>query len=235
VVGGFLFGIGAAANGGCAFSILTHLAMGDLGAGFALLGLGLGFALHALWIGPLLPVPQPSPLARPRSWSLALLAILWTWVAWEALRLWRHRPGDLIGRIMAVIGLAGGALYILHGPGMYTAALAQGTAWAAQVGPAPSAMPPLLFLAVLVGVVLGVGARNRSQPRRLTRAAVARGLAGGVLMSAGAALVPGGNDALVLHALPGLVLHAALAYGAMVAGIGCMLLASWVLHGLRQS
>ena len=36
-VGGFLFGIGAALNGGCAFSTLTHLAMGNLGAGFALL------------------------------------------------------------------------------------------------------------------------------------------------------------------------------------------------------
>jgi hypothetical protein len=66
VVGGFLFGIGAVVNGGCAVSTLTQLAMGDLGAGFALLGLGLGFALHELWIGPLLriPLPRSSPLPK---------------------------------------------------------------------------------------------------------------------------------------------------------------------------
>jgi hypothetical protein len=53
-------------------------------------------------------------------------------------------------------------------------------------------------------------------------------------MGAGAALVPGGNDALVLHALPGLVPHTALAYAAMVAGIGCALLWSRALRHTRQ-
>src|SRR3712207_182179 len=153
-VGGFLFGIGAAVNGGCAFSTLTHLAMGDLGAGFALLGLGLGFALHELWIGPLLPMPlpRPSPLAQPEPWSLVLLAAVWAWAAWEAMRLWRRAPGGRTGCVMAAIGLAGGVLYVMHGPWMYTAALAQGTAWAARVGPAPTALSPVLFLAVLAEI-----------------------------------------------------------------------------------
>ena len=61
--GGFLFGVGAALNGGCAFSTVSHLAAGDLGAGFALLGLGFGFALHDAGIGPLLPTPEPQPSA----------------------------------------------------------------------------------------------------------------------------------------------------------------------------
>jgi uncharacterized protein len=119
-VGGFLFGIGAVINGGCAFSTLTHLAMGDLGAGFALLGLGLGFSLHGLWIGLLLPVPLPwpSPLAQPEPWSLALLAAVWIWAAWEVIRLWRRAPEDRTGWVMAAIGLAGGVLYVLHGPWM---------------------------------------------------------------------------------------------------------------------
>jgi len=66
----------------------------------------------------------------------------------------------------------------------------------------------------------------------MTWTVVERGLAGGALVGTGAALVPGGNDALALHALPGLVPHAALAYAAMVAGIGCTLLSSQVLHDL---
>ena len=43
-------------------------------------------------------------------------------------------------------------------------------------------------------------------------------------------MVPGGNDALVLHALPALQPHAALAYAALVAGAACALL---LLRALR--
>ena len=44
--GGFLFGVGAVLNGGCAFSTVSHLGAGDFGQFSTLLGLGLGFALH---------------------------------------------------------------------------------------------------------------------------------------------------------------------------------------------
>ncbi len=57
-------------------------------------------------------------------------------------------------------------------------------------------------------------------------------MAGGTLMGAGAALVPGGNDAPVLHALPALLPQAALAYAALVAGAACTLL---LLRALRDS
>ena len=44
-------------------------------------------------------------------------------------------------------------------------------------------------------------------------------LVGGLLMGLGAAMVPGGNDVLVLHSIPGLSPHALPAYVAMIAGI----------------
>jgi hypothetical protein len=229
--------MGAAVSGGCAFSTVSHLGAGDLGAGFVLFGLGLGFGLQEMWIGPLLrpSAPAPSPLAQPEPWSLALLAGAWLWAVREALRLSRLAPGARIHRAMAVIGLAGGALYALHGPWVYTAGLAQGVAWAARVGlEVPSALTLLLFLAVLAGAVLAARVRNRFLLRWPTRSTAARGLVGGLLMGAGAAVVPGGNDALVLHALPGLASHAALAYAALVAGIGCTLLGARALRGMRR-
>jgi uncharacterized protein len=234
LVGGFLFGMGAAVNGGCAFSTVSHLAAGDLGAGFAMLGLGLGFALHEAAIGPLLPAPAPRPsaLAHGGPWAVLIFAAAGVWAVREAVRL-ANGPGVRVGRAMAAIGLAGGALYALHGPWVYTAGLAQGVAWAARGGPAPSGLIPLLFLGVLGGAALAARVRGRLRLRGATRLAVARGLGGGALMGAGAALVPGGNDALVLHALPALATHAALAYAALVCGAGTTLLTARVLRRLR--
>jgi uncharacterized protein len=233
--GGFLFGVGAALNGGCAFSTVSHLAAGDLGAGFALLGLGFGFALHDAGIGPLLPTPEPRPsaFAHAGPWAVALLAAVWVWAAREAVRLTRPGPGARTDRAVAAIGLAGGTLYALHGSWVYTAGLSQSAAWATRVGPIPSALIPLLFLGVLAGAALAARMRGRFRLRRPTRLAVARGLGGGTLMGAGAALVPGGNDALVLHALPALAPHAALAYAALTAGAGTALLAGRALRRVR--
>jgi hypothetical protein len=233
--GGLLFGVGAAINGGCAFSTVTHLGAGNLSAGLAIVGLGLGFGQHDLWIGPLLPAPTPgpSPLTHVGSWSVVLMATGWAWALHEALRLRRPLSGARVDRAMAAIGLAGGLLYALHGSWTYTAGLAQSAAWAMQVGPVPSALIPLLFLAVLAGAVCAACARNRFRLRWPTRHGAARSLAGGVLMGTGAALVPGGNDALVLHALPSLAPHAPLAYAALTVGAGATLLAIRALPRVR--
>jgi uncharacterized protein len=224
--GGFLFGVGAALNAGCAFSTVTHLGAGDLNQVFALLGLGLGFALHDSWTGPLMPsaAPPSGLLARPEPWSLALLAAAWIWAAREAVRLRHPAPSACTGRAMVAIALAGGALYLLHGPWMYTAGLAQTVAWAARGGPAPSALPLLLFAGTLAGATVAASVGGRFRPRRPRLGPALRGLVGGALMGAGAALVPGGNDALVLHALPALLPHAALAYACLVAGAAFTLL-----------
>jgi uncharacterized membrane protein YedE/YeeE len=235
--GGFLFGVGAALNGGCAFSTVSHLGAGDFGQVFALLGLGLGFALHGLWIGPLVPpaaLLPPDALARPEAWSLALLAAAWLWAAREASRLRRPAPDTGADRMMAVVALASGALYVLHGPWVYTAGLAQGAAWAARVGPAPSALLPLLFAGTLAGAVLAAWKRGRLRPRRPEPRPAMLGLVGGVLMGVGAALVPGGNDALILHALPALLPHAAMAYAALVAGAACTLALLRIRRGFGQ-
>lgn len=227
-VGGLLFGIGAALNGGCAFSTVTHIGAGDLGKAFALPGLGLGFAVHDLWAASLLPasMPRPGPLAQPEPWSLALLAAVWVWAAREAVRLARPAAAGTrrSDRAFAAIALGSAALQILHGPWAYTAGLEQSAAWAIGAGPAPSTSIPLLFAGLFAGAVLAARRSGRARLRWPTRAAALGSLAGGVLMGAGAALVPGGNDALVLHALPGLLPHAALAYASLVAGAAATLL-----------
>ncbi len=50
-------------------------------------------------------------------------------------------------------------------------------------------------------------------------------------MGFGAALVPGSNDVLILHAIPGLSPHAPPAYAAMVIGIALPLMLLRVIQG----
>ena len=56
---------------------------------------------------------------------------------------------------------------------------------------------------------------------------------GGILMGAGGALVPGGNDTLILVLIPNLSLQAIASYLALLAGIACVLLSMRVARGVR--
>ena len=58
-----------------------------------------------------------------------------------------------------------------------------------------------------------------------------RHLIGGTLMGAGAVLIPGGNDTLILDSLPGLSPHAIPAFVALLFGIGVTLLLMRLLTG----
>lgn len=52
---------------------------------------------------------------------------------------------------------------------------------------------------------------------------MAKRLLGGTIMGIAATMVPGGNDVLILHALPALSPHAPVAYAALVAGAAAAL------------
>lgn len=237
--GGFVFGLGAATNGGCAFSTVSDLGAGDLAAPAAFVGIGFGFFFHGQYVAPvlLMRVPSPSPLIRPEPWSVALLLAAAAWAAFETRALLRQPRGrrQEIGAAMAAIGVAGGVLYALHGPWVYTVALAEGAAWAARVGPAPSALVPSLFAALAAGAALSAWTRGRFALRPPGAVAAARRFAGGAMMGAGATLVPGGNDVLIMHALPGLAFHAPLAYAALVAGVAAVVFAARIARRSRNA
>jgi uncharacterized membrane protein YedE/YeeE len=80
IAGGFLFGVGAAINGGCAFSTLGHLANGNLWMLTTLFGFGLGVAglfITAPMIGPsqaptvlLFKAPKTLTIALPKAFPV---------------------------------------------------------------------------------------------------------------------------------------------------------------------
>lgn len=242
--GAFVFGIGAAINGGCSLSTLQRLADGDLSMLATLAAFVVG-VLAATGIA----AQFGGALGQATSfWQgghalvLPLLLLLWLWVLLEAIRLWRSSaavagvrdrllaPAYRLSSAAALLGIAAGLLYSLQGAWSYSNYLrAEAASWRSDA-PLPSAIQALLAIAMLAGMLASswqrrsfvLGTHWRQWPRRV---------AGGVLMGIGAALVPGGNDTLILAAIPTASAWALASYFALIAGVAATLLAMRMTMG----
>ena len=249
LLGGFIFGVGAALNRGCAFSLLSRLANGEAAMLLALTGFCLGVvAARPVAESYLLPPGEVLAPAYDATtfWLPAALAALGLAAAWETVRLWRTRPaseawpalllapGYRLSTAAALLGIGNGALYALHGSWAYTSTLG---GWAESLvtgGPAPDRLHWALAGALVLGAVASAWQRGSFQPDWRPSTAWLASAGGGTLMGFGTALAPGGNDALIQHHIPGLSPHALPAYGAMLLGIAMALaIMRWATGGMR--
>jgi uncharacterized membrane protein YedE/YeeE len=246
LVGGLLFGMGAALNKGCAFSTLSRLGDGNLSMLVTLAGFCAGIYSHAR-LSDAYTLPQgtllESAYTTPTIWTIGLLGALWLWVIWEIARLWRTRrprvPWWVLARsdryrlstAAAVIGVSNALLYALHGTWAYTGTISQEIRHVATGDAGSSVIQWGLFAAVLFG--MGWSSWRRHSFRLIWRPSLswAMSFPAGLLMGLGAALVPGSNDVLILHAIPGLSPHALPAYLGMLAGIALPLVLMRVTQG----
>jgi uncharacterized membrane protein YedE/YeeE len=154
LTGGFVFGVGAAVNGGCALGTLGRLGSGELRMLFTLFG------------------------------------------SWAYTRTARTAVNHVI-----------------------------------MDRPAPQLLYWLLFAAVLAGVVLSSLTNKSFVFDGRIRLNWLLNVLGGILMGVGATLIPGGNDALILHSIPGGSPHALPAYGALLVGTAAGLMVVRALGG----
>jgi hypothetical protein len=247
LLGGFTFGVGAAMNGACVYSTMARLADGEGAMLTTVVGFGFGIVgfvalLDAGWL------TRPSP-------SMPRFALLIGWTAgiamlgfavYEATRLWRTRPRELrahelvlakqyrLSTAAMLIGLAAGLMYLIVGPYGYATTLQQGVESLLGRRTSPEAVRWILLGAALAGMLASTLQRRsfrldwRPQRRWLMN------LAGGALMGLGVALAPGGNDSLVLYAIPTLSPHALPTYAALALGIAAGLLAIRRLLGIEM-
>ena len=75
------------------------------------------------------------------------------------------------------------------------------------------------WITTIAGAVAAAHRRKRWRPQRVTVSDAAKTTIGGFLMGLGAAVIPGGNDGLILAALPALSVGGAVAYVVMLATI----------------
>lgn len=237
LIGGFLFGAGAAVNGGCSFSTLQRLADGEVWMLATLVGYCAGAAgWYAIDSAFAIAAAQPvsSFPAEQGPWPL-LLGLLWAWGAWELVRLWRERPRGIgiwqlvsadpyrLSAAALVIGISGGALYILHGSWTYTNTLRHEAAFLLGTESAPRVFQGLLFLALFLGMAFSSWRRGSF---RLRAQPAGNGLChvlGGLLMGFGGAVIPGGNDTLILTGIPAFSTQALAIYLALLAGVASVL------------
>ena len=84
---------------------------------------------------------------------------------------------------------------------------------------------------MLAGVALSAWQRGSFRLDWRPSLSWAGNLAGGLLMGLGAGMAAGGNDVLLLHAIPALSLHALPAYMALIAGIAFVLVVDRLIRG----
>ncbi|SDB14467.1 YeeE/YedE thiosulfate transporter family protein [Bauldia litoralis] len=233
VAGGFLFGAGAGINGACAYSTMTRLMDGEGRMAATVIGFTIGIVVFTMLIDAgriAAPIPAQPDVDRLVDWAAFIVVGLGVLAAYEMLRLWRSRPKDasVASLILArqyrlstaalLIGLAGATIFLLFGSAGYTSTfevVIQGLFGKT----APATGRWLLLLAVLGGMLTSSLERRSFSLDVRPRPDWLRHIGGGVLMGMGTALAPGGNDVLVLYAIPVLSPHALPAFAAMAIGV----------------
>jgi len=246
LAGGLVFGVGAGVNGGCSLSTLHRLADGNLGMLATLVafvaGVWIWFSLMNAGVMTGL-TPVPSVWLRWPQLVPWLLSVLLVWAATRVVSFWRlarvkreqslHRvllaPTYHLSVASALLGLSGGLLYATQGAWSYTNYLRSEVVHISGGTMAPTLWHGVLVSGLLAGMAVSAIQRRSMKwhaPGRL--AAWLRNAGGGLLMGIGAAIIPGGNDTLLLNGLPTLTAAAVGTYGCMLLGIGATIL---VLRG----
>lgn len=225
VFGAALLGLGAWLNRACVFGAVARFGSGE----WAYAATPVGYYLGCLSVGLLFAPPPTRPLADGSpvlaasslaAWPVA--AVLAGRVLWPCLRPRRGPPSrPLAARLWAphtatcIIGLTFLAMLLLVGAWAYTDVLAELAHGMAQ----NLAARTLLLGCLLGGAALGGWTAGRFRATRIGAPALLRCLAGGALMGWGGALIPGGNDGLILVGMPLLWPYAWVAFATMCATI----------------
>lgn len=199
--GGVIFGVGAFVNGACAFGSVGHLGNGDTQFGFTFLGMYAVSTVASL--ANLLPAVMTSSMSLQLAAPVTLLMLVGIAVLRFAIQ--RNNVASYLKMTctMLAVGVAYATIVLLK-PG-----------WSIALSHAQSL--PWASIAVTVAMFVGsIGSRwletGRSRIKWPGLRGALRRLAGGALMGGGAALIPGGNDTLLLVGLPTGAQEAALAY-----------------------
>lgn len=247
LAGGLLFGFGAAINGGCAYSTMSRLMDGEVRMAVSIGGFALGILVFVAlvdlhWLAR--PKPAPALIGFVLAFALAISTLLLVWVAYEVWRVWRNRPKNVrpeqlllapqyrLSTAALLIGIASTAIFLLIGSPGYTITLQNLVEGAFGTGMYPTATRTLLLLAVLGGMLISTLQRGSFRLDWRPQASWLRNIFGGSLMGLGTAMLPGGNDALILYGIPSFSPHALPAYVMLIIGVAGGLLSMKYIGGI---
>ena len=219
VVGGIMLGVGAVINKGCFLGSVSQLSRGN--SNYLLTLVGIAIALRLIEFkagGPLPATARGTQQAGGAGIAGAIALVAFAMLAAYSVRSFlQRRRATMLALI--IVGIAGGTIYALSPDWSYTSVLDRavhgnfgGRIWYEESA----------ALLLFGGALLSSSLRHKFDLVRPSVRAAAGCLAGGFLMGAGAKLIPGGNDALMLWSIPGLTAYGIVAYFVMIATIACL-------------
>lgn len=241
VLAASVYAVGAWLNSACAFGTLSALTRGQLRFLVTVAGMTAG-AILSVPLQPARPelsILHESVLAEATwmsiaAWTAALVLVVRATHRWLRGRRNRNLVGNELlhpahwrpSVAMAMLGIFGGVLYAGHEKWTYLSLLSDRTSALVRADEAVIGLGALLAsAALLTGGVVAAIFGGRFEWQRVHRGALVRQFVGGGMMSGAAAILPGGNDALLLYGLPSAVPHAIVAYTVMILS----------LYGVMQS
>ncbi|MEM5339779.1 YeeE/YedE thiosulfate transporter family protein [Paraburkholderia azotifigens] len=247
--GGLLLGLGASVNGACALGTIARIGAGQWSYVATPIGYYAGCHIAARGLAAAIPFPvHDSPALHAPGSIAVLLAAVATTLAACALRPHHTTPASarpdpdpeetraswLPHGATAAIGATFVLLFVLDGAWTYTDTLAD----LAQGHVVATTSRGLLFGALLLGA-MSAGVRRAMRREHVcgthvTPTRLVRCLSGGALMGWASLMIPGGNDSLVLVAMPLLRPYAWVAFAAMCFAIGAVSVSRRLLHARRQ-
>jgi uncharacterized membrane protein YedE/YeeE len=247
--GGLLFGIGSGLNGACAYATMARMVDGEVGMLLTVVGFVIGVLLFIVLVGAgtvSRPTPAPSQVPAMLNFAPYFGALLLILGLYEMIRLWRTRPPGASLRELVfapayrlstaalLMGIASGTIFLLFGSPGYTTTFQQVIEGHVGTRPMPAYGRWIVLGSVLFGMLASTWQRKSFRIDWKPRLSWFRNIFGGILMGLGTALLPGGNDALVLYGIPGLSPHALPAYGALLLGIFVALLTMRAIFGMEM-
>jgi uncharacterized membrane protein YedE/YeeE len=248
MLGGFAFGLGAAVNGGCAFSTMARLVDGEGRMLATVVGFAVGVFCFVMLVGrQWLPRPAPTPalIGELIEWAMVPAFAFLAWAVYEGARLWRTRdagarfynlvlaPRYRLSTAALLIGFSGALLFLTFGAFGSTATFSLIIEGAFGTKGWPPTVRWVLLIAILTGMLASTVQRGSFRIDWRPRRGWLVNLSAGVLMGFGTALAPGGNDVLVLYGIPTLSPHALPTYTALAVGVAAGLMMMRLLLGVE--
>ncbi len=220
LVGAISFGVGALINNACLLGSLSRLGNGEIRLIAVPFGLAAGFLLvDGMMVdrSPLWPSVLTAPSMRGAmalAGYLIVAVISLTYISGRTVsRSGKRWP---LGVSMLVLGITGGALYAIA-PGWTYVDLVQRNLPLAMAATGEIAIPTVA--ASIAGAVTAALRQGKWRLRRPALVDIVKSFGGGALMGVGVALIPGGNNGLILAAIPALSPGGSAAYLLMTATI----------------
>ncbi len=230
--GGVLLGLGALVNGACMLGSIAEIGKGNYHFTFTLLGVLIAMLLFplSLSIGPIeiFQTHAKDTNGIKNHVFFGLFAIAFIWGLVKLIYQQKYQMFFLLGA-----GVFGGLLFSANPTWSYTSVLGKLICTRSVCEFSEQDVSAIM---VFLGAMLGMYLKNVFCARFSFRLAI-RNFLGGILMGFGAIMIPGGNDSLLLWAMPGNAIYgvAALFIAVVTIAIGVFLERNYKLLTMEKS